>query len=187
MLRAATENDVGAIEALMRASVRGLFPAFEDATRTAAAADWITRLDPLLIDDGTYFVTEDDTGLTGCGGWSRRARLHAGTGGPDERDLRLLDPATEPARIRAMFVRPDRARRGLGRELLGTAEAAARAEGFDELILMATLPGVPLYTALGFTSVEETSFATPTGVALRGAVMRKSLRRNGPGTDTQNG
>jgi GNAT superfamily N-acetyltransferase len=178
VLRLATPEDTSAIETLMRTSVLGLFPAYHDAAETVSAAAWITGLDPELITDGTYFVVEEQGEVIACGGWSRRAKLHSGTGHPAEDDARRLDPATEPARIRAMFVHPGHTRRGLARQLLAAAETAARSEGFGELVLMATLPGVPLYTALGFEAVEETAFSTPDGVRLACAVMRKPLPRN---------
>ena len=90
--------------------------------------------------------------LVACGGWSRRDKLY--TGGDAEGDARLLDPATEPARVRAMFVRVDWTRRGLGRRILEDCEEAARAEGFTQLVLSATLAGLPLYQAFGFQEVE---------------------------------
>ncbi|GLY15478.1 acetyltransferase [Kineosporia sp. NBRC 101677] len=175
MLRTATAEDIPATEELMRASVLGLFPGFHDPAETGAAARFITDLDRDLVADGTYYVIEEQGELVACGGWSRRAKLHTGTGHTHDDDARLLDPATEPARVRAMFVRPDRTRRGLARQILAAAESAAQAEGFGEFVLMATRPGVPLYRALGFVVVEETSFATPNGVRLECAVMHKPI------------
>jgi GNAT superfamily N-acetyltransferase len=178
VLRLATPEDTAAIETLMRASVLGLFPAYHDEAETVAAATWITELDPELITDGTYFVVEEQDRLIACGGWSRRAKLHSGKGHSAEEDARRLDPATEPARVRAMFVHPGHTRRGLARQILTAAESDSRSEGFGELVLMATLPGVPLYAALGFEVVEETAFSTPDGVRLACAVMRKPLSPN---------
>ena len=147
--RTAVLADADAISALMRASVRELFPHFYDARQTASAAIHVAALDLALIEDGTYYVVEAGGELVACGGWSRRNKLHAGKGdAPD--DDRLLDPLTEPARVRAMFVRSDWTRRGLGRGILAACERAARAEGFTTLALMATLPGEPLYRACGF-------------------------------------
>lgn len=134
----------------MRDSVRSLFPHFYDERQTASAAVHIARLDPQLIADGTYFVHEiKGRHVIACGGWSRRAKLHAGAGDAPGDD-RLLDPLTEAARVRAMFVHPDWTRRGLGRAILEACEEAARAEGFTALELMATLPGEQLYRAFGF-------------------------------------
>src|SRR5689334_20221825 len=122
MLRTATAEDIPAIEELMRVSVLGLFPGFHDPAETGAAARFITDLDRDLVADGTYSVIEEQGELVACGGWSRRAKLHTGTGHTHDDDARRLDPATEPARVRAMFVRPDRTRRGLARQLLAAAE-----------------------------------------------------------------
>jgi N-acetylglutamate synthase-like GNAT family acetyltransferase len=87
----------------------------------------------------------------------------------------MLDPTTEPARVRAMFVHGDWTRRGLGRAILARCEQAARAEGFRSLVLMATLPGVPLYTSFGFREVERTRVPLPNGVTLDGVAMEYAL------------
>lgn len=157
----------------MRASVLDLFPAYYDEKQTASASEHIAALDLALIEDGTYYVYEAGGEVVACGGWSRRNKLYNSTdAGADER---LLDPATEPARIRAMFVRGDWSRRGLGRAILNTCVDAARSEGFTKLALMATLPGVPLYKAFGFTEVERAELTMPDGVVLGGVVMERSV------------
>ena len=103
-------------------------------------------LDTQLIDDGTYFIVESGGVLAGCGGWSRRATLYGGDHSPG-RSSALLDPAKDAARIRAMYTHPDFARKGLGRLIITVCEAAARAEGFGRMELMATMAGAPLYRA----------------------------------------
>lgn len=170
VLRNAGRSDVPAIAELMRRSVLDVFPRFHDERETAAAARYLTEPDTVLIDDGTYFVHEMARQLVACGGWSRRDKLYTGSGATPS-DGRLLDPATEPARVRAMFVRSDWTRRGLGRAILARAEAAARAEGFQALVLMATLPGVPLYRSFGFRELRRTEVPLPNGVVLDGVSM----------------
>lgn len=110
-------------------------------------------------------MLEADGEPAGCGGWSRRDRLYTGSGDA-EGDARLLDPAGEPARVRAMFVRADWTRRGLRRRSLEECEAAAQREGFRTLSLMATLPGVPLYLAYGFRPLEDVEVSLPDGVRI---------------------
>jgi len=172
-LRLAVREDGPAVAELARGSVLDLFPAYYDAPQTASAAENITTLDMALIDDGTYYVHEAGGEIVACGGWSRRNKLfNASTAGAD---TRLLDPATEPARIRAMFVRSDWTRRGLGRAILTACTDAARAEGFTRLALMATLPGVPLYRAFGFTEVESVDLPMPDGVMLAGIAMEREI------------
>ena len=124
----------------------------------------------MLIADGTYFVVGEDGELIACGGWSRRDKLYTGSGhGAD--DARRLDPATEPARVRAMFVRGDRTRRGLATLILDACRDAARAEGFRVLALMATLPGLQLYERYGFVVKELTDIPMPDGSWIAGAAM----------------
>ena len=134
---------------------------------------FVSQVDPLLLDDGTYFVLEAGGDLVGCGGWSRRDKLY--TGGDDAGDERLLDPATEPARVRAMFVRADWTRRGLGRRILEACEAAAKREGFRTLVLSATMSGLPLYLTYGFERIEEQELTMPDGVTVTCVSMRKSI------------
>jgi GNAT superfamily N-acetyltransferase len=172
--RLAVASDAPLIAALMRASVLELFPRFYDERQTASAAVHIAHLDTKLIEDRTYFVHEAGGEIVACGGWSRRAKLYAGAG-TGEDDDRLLDPRTEPARVRAMFVRNDWTRRGLGRAILDSCERAAREEGFRTLTLMATLPGEPLYRAFGFRETERLSLAMPDGVELEGVAMERPV------------
>jgi GNAT superfamily N-acetyltransferase len=169
-LRVAVRADVPALGALMRRSVLEVFPLFHDEHETAAAARYLTEPDILLIDDGTYFVHEAADEIVACGGWSKRDRLHAGALAATT-DGRLLDPATEPARVRAMFVRGDWTRRGLGHAILDRCVTAARAEGYRSLMLMATLPGEPLYRAFGFREVRRTDVTLPDGTIIGGVLM----------------
>ncbi|WIM92688.1 GNAT family N-acetyltransferase [Actinoplanes oblitus] len=116
----------------------------------------VMGLDTALVDDGTYFVVEEDGRVAGCGGWSRRATLYGGDHSAG-RDAALLVPGRDPAKVRAMYTHPDFARRGVGRLILSLGEAAAAAEGFTTLELMATLSGEPLYRSAGFVAVERVS------------------------------
>ena len=172
--RLATAADAAQISELMRASIVDLFPHFYDARQTASGAIHIGTLDMALIDDGTYFVHHAGGEIVACGGWSRRDKLYTGSGERED-DARLLDPRIEPARVRAMFVRRDWTRRGLGRAILDACERAARAEGFRTLALMATLPGEPLYRAAGFRELERVEITLPDGVVLAGVAMERAI------------
>jgi GNAT superfamily N-acetyltransferase len=174
VLRVAKPDDEGVIDALMKASAAELFPRYYDERQSASAVRYVAHVDPMLIADGTYFVLESGDEPVACGGWSRRGKLYTGSGDAADDD-RLIDPATEPARVRAMFVRPDWTRRGLGRRILEECEAAARREGFRKLALVATLPGLPLYLAYGFRPLEELEVAMPDGVTIAGVAMEKPL------------
>jgi len=178
-LRVATPADAAAVEALMKASAAAIFAAYYDARQTASAVRYVAQADPMLLEDGTYFVLEVGSELVGCGGWSRRGRPYMGSAAAPGDD-RLLDPETEPAHVRAMFVRPDWTRRGLGRRILEECEAAARREGFRRLELVATLPGIALYRAFGFTptaDIEDILLAD--GVRLPCLAMSKAIDSGG--------
>lgn len=172
--RLATHADAERIGALMKASVLEIFPRFYDERQTASAAVHIAHLDTALLDDGTYFVHEVDGEIVACGGWSRRGRLYTGSGSQDGDD-RLLDPRTEAAHVRAMFVRGDWTRRRLGWAILEAGRTAARAEGFTMLDLMATLPGLLLYRAFGFRDVRPTVLTMPDGVTLEAVAMDRPV------------
>jgi GNAT superfamily N-acetyltransferase len=173
-LRIATLDDEEAVECLMKESGEVLFRRYYDERQAASAVRFVCEADPLLLRDGTYFVLESDGEMVACGGWSRRDRIHTGSGDSDD-DARVLDPATEPARVRAMFVRADWTRRGLGRRILEECEAAARREGFRQLILNATLPGVPLYAAYGFVPTGDLVVTMPDGVPIDCVSMAKPI------------
>ena len=132
-------------------------------------------VDTQLIDDGTYFVVEFERKIVGCGGWSRRHTLFGGDAHA-QRDARELDPARDAAKIRAFFVDPDYARRGIGRALLERCEAEARAQGFTRFELMGTLSGVPLYQALGYKPGDRLSYPLAAQVTMEFVPMRKEIR-----------
>ncbi len=171
--RLATIADLDALSALMDRAIGELQRDFIDDTQIAASRA-IMGIDRQLIDDGTYFLVTLDGVLAGCGGWSRRATLYGGHDASHLRQPRLLDPATEPARIRAMYTDPACARRGVGRYVIATCEAAARAAGFARAQLMATLSGEPLYRACGYSVMETISDASG-GAAVPLLRMEKPL------------
>jgi GNAT superfamily N-acetyltransferase len=172
--RLAVPADVPALTGLMDAAIAALQRDFLDDAQISSSRA-IMGIDTQLIDDGTYFVVESDGELAGCGGWSRRATLY-GNNDTFGRDSHLLDPAVDAARVRAMYTSPAFARRGIGRLILSLCEAAAAAEGFTRLELMATLSGEPLYTAYGFRPLEHVEDATDgSGVPVPGIRMEKPV------------
>jgi GNAT superfamily N-acetyltransferase len=172
MIRKAVRADLAEIERVMRASMSALGRGFYDGRQVASAVRYIAVADPQLIEDGTYFVVEEDTRIVACGGWSRRKKLFTGTS-EQAATAGRLDPAVDPARIRAMFVDPTFARRGLGRVILQASEDDARSAGFRTFELMATLPGVPLYARCGYVEIEKTMIELPDGARLECVLMRK--------------
>jgi N-acetylglutamate synthase-like GNAT family acetyltransferase len=154
VIRLATSADLPALRELIPVSVRGLSHAYYSKAQIESAIRHIFGPDTQLVTDGTYFVAESGTELVGCGGWSRRRTLFGGDEMKNEEDP-LLDPHTEAARVRAFFVHPDWARRGIGGRILEACANAARAAGFRRAELVATLPGEPLYRACGFEVLER--------------------------------
>lgn len=178
-LRLATAHDIPQLAALIEHSARTLSVGFYDTHQTEAVVRHVFGVDTQLIVDGTYFVIEQDNIIAACGGWSRRSTLFGGDQYKAEADA-LLDPAHDAARIRAFFVHPNFARRGLGRMLLDASMTAASDEGFTALELVATLPGEPLYRAYGFTVIEPIDL--PFGPTLRVPVlrMRRTIESQSP-------
>jgi GNAT superfamily N-acetyltransferase len=171
--RLATMTDLTELRALMAMAIRQLVGAYLDAARVEASFE-IMGVDTQLIEDGTYFAIECEGRIVGCGGWSRRATLFGGDHSGN-RDARLLDPAVEPARVRAMYTHPDFARRGIGRLVLSLCEAAAAHEGFRSLELVATVAGEPLYSAYGFSVIERIEVPTSKAVTVPCARMSKRV------------
>ncbi|RVT43184.1 GNAT family N-acetyltransferase [Sphingobium algorifonticola] len=166
--RLAVPDDLPALQELVDASIDDLQRAFLTPGQIAVSRGFM-GVDTRLVADGTYFIVARGDALAGCGGWSRRETPYGHDATPGRSD-RLLDPVTEPARIRAMYTHPDHARQGVGRLILSLCEAAARAEGFRTLELSSTLAGAPLYHACGFVDVARFEDG---GVPL--ITMRKAL------------
>ncbi len=172
--RLATEADVPAVRRLIETSVRGLSEPLYSRQQVDSALRYLLGPDSQLIADGTYYLADVGGEVIASGGWSRRQTMHGGNQFKHGEDP-LLDPAREPARLRAFFVDPRWARRGIGGFMFHVCSTAARAAGFRELELTATLPGEQLYSTLGFTVVERGAVTMPDGVALETALMRRSL------------
>ncbi len=172
--RLAREDDIPVLEKLIEDSVRQLLPEHYSAEVLEASLGPTFGVDTQLIRDGTYFVIEHEGIIVACGGWSRRETLY-GWDRHRSHEQPLLDPAHDSARIRAFFVHPAWARRGLGRAMLAASEAAARAAGFKRVILVGTLAGEKLYAAHGY--VVEDRFDAPLreGLVLPVVRMGKAL------------
>lgn len=173
-LRLAREADIPALEMLIALSVRELLSAHYAPEVIDASIGSAFGVDSQLIRDGTYFVVEAGGVIVACGGWSRRSTTY-GADRHHSREDSVLDPARDAARIRAFFVHPEWARRGIGRALLTASEQAARAAGFSKALLIGTLSGEKLYTACGYTAGEPYDAPLPGGLPLRVMQMTKEL------------
>ena len=172
-IRPAVSGDIPALKAVMDRAIKELLPAFLPPAEVLASQE-VMGLDTQLIEDGTYYVVEADGAIAGCGGWSRRATLFGGDHSAG-RDAALVDPATDPARVRAMYTSPDFTRRWVGRLILATCEAKAKAEGFSRCEMAATMAGEPLYAACGYQRIEPFEAQTSNGVKVPLVRMGKAI------------
>jgi N-acetylglutamate synthase-like GNAT family acetyltransferase len=173
-LRRAARADIPVLAALISRSAHGLSAADYTQSQVAGALRGAFGVDTQLVDDGTYFVAEEDGVIAGCGGWSFRATLF-GSDTRTDRDASMLDPRTHAAKIRAFFVEPTQARRGVGSLLLERCETEARERGFSRVELMATLPGVRLYAARGYVGTQHVSYDLGNGEHIDFVPMSKEL------------
>jgi GNAT superfamily N-acetyltransferase len=174
MIRLAKAADKPQLDALIARSGVGLSRGFYTDEQAQGVTREVFGVDSALVADGTYFAIEDEGVLVACGGWSRRATDYGGDQHKQGND-RLLDPAIEPARIRAFFVEPAMARRGLGSMLMKHCTEAAAQAGFTALELVSTMPGEPLYAAHGFRVIERLEVPLSSGLLIQLARMRKEL------------
>jgi GNAT superfamily N-acetyltransferase len=180
-IRVAVAGDIPALKKLIDASVRVLEAADYSAEQLEAVLKSVIGVDTQLIADGTYFVAEvDEDGaakhvIAGCGGWSKRRTLFGGDVYA-KRDDDLLDPRSDAAKIRAFFVHPAWARRGIGSMILEACETAAKSEGFTRFEMGSTLTGVPLYRARGYAELERVEVSLPGGILFTIVHMAKNLR-----------
>ena len=174
-------QDVPALNTLIAESARILSAGFYNPSQIEALISHVFGVDTQLVADGTYYIIDgaDSVGSpVACGGWSARRTLYGGDVWKHREDSRL-DPAVDAARIRAFFVHPQWARQGLGRRLYTECERAARAAGFRSFELMATLPGEPLYAALGFAAIEHVTTRLPGDVEVQLVKMQRSFEHKG--------
>jgi GNAT superfamily N-acetyltransferase len=166
------------LEALIPLSVRALQAPFYSSAQMEAALGTVFGVDRQLIADGTYFVAEHRGLIAGCGGWSRRGAVCGGDRTRPFADA-VLDPANDPARIRAFFVHPEWARRGIGRAILAACESALVGAGFRDAVLVATLAGEPLYASSGYSVAERYEIRLSDTLTLPVVRMTKSFNPDG--------
>jgi predicted N-acetyltransferase YhbS len=176
-VRLATRNDVPALRELIRESVTTLSAQAYTPSQIASALAHVCGVDSQLIADKTYYVAEVGQRVVGSGGWSKRTTMFGGDQSKSGLNDSLLDPASAAARIRAFYVHPDWARKGIASLILTKCEAAARRAGFASVELVATLPGEPLYSARGYKKAEPMQIETPNGLPLPAFRMTKTLAR----------
>src|SRR5687767_1879477 len=175
-VRPATMDDVGEIDRLIRRSMWSLGVRDYSPAQVESVLKYAMGVDTQLIADGTYFVVTDAGRIVGAGGWSYRRMLHGGDGAKVAGDEQPLDPRRDAARVRAFFVDPDYARRGIGRALMDLCELEASRAGFTRMELAATLTGMHLYRACGFMEIERVELTLPDGTPAVLVRMGKTIR-----------
>lgn len=174
VVRRAVPRDLPALREMQSRSLRELSFGFYDLHQVEAFLFYVGTLEEAVVDERNYFVAEIGGWLAGSGGWSPKV--------PHYLDVGASVPAVVREkyvpRVRSVFVHPDWARRGVGRRLMEVTENAIRATGQFEVALDATLPGVPLYEALGYRAVAPVDARLPDGTTLRFQHMRKVLPRH---------
>ena len=177
-VRKAVEGDIPRLREIIEASVRGLQAGEYSLAQIDGALQSVYGVDSQLIADGTYLVAEAESEaepvLVGCGGWSKHKTLYGGDQCAGREDS-LLDPSRDGAKIRAFFVHPKHARRGIGSLILKACEDAAQAAGFKRLEMGATLSGVAFYRAKGYREVENQQVPLSNGELLPIVKMTKDL------------
>ncbi|HTI58220.1 GNAT family N-acetyltransferase [Mucilaginibacter sp.] len=174
-IRPANIKDIPQLLELIALSARGLSAGYYSPAETESAIKYVFGVDTQLITDQTYFAVEEDGMLIACGGWSKRNTLFGGDQFKTEADP-MLDSAKDAARIRAFFVHPDKARKGVGQLLINACEQAAIANGFSRMEMGATLPGVPFYAKMGYTEMERIKLPLPDGEVMSIVKMGKMLK-----------
>ena len=174
-IHVATTEDIPALQKLIPESARGLSQGYYTSEQIESAIKYIFGVDTQLIADKTYFIAEAGGQVVGCGGWSKRKTLYGGDQMKAEQDP-LLDPTAEAGRIRAFFIHPNWARKGIGRRIIEACEEAAKVDGFTRMELGATLPGEPLYAAMGYEVTDRFDIPMQDGTILACAHMNKQLR-----------
>ncbi|MDJ0636941.1 MAG: GNAT family N-acetyltransferase [Xenococcaceae cyanobacterium MO_188.B29] len=172
--RLAQLSDVSAIEALIPLSVRGLQANYYTPEQMDGALGTVFAVDSQLIRDKTYFVTDHDGEIVGCGGWSRRQTLFGGNNAKVAEDT-LLDPETDPARVRAFFIHPDFARRGIGSLIMRLCEEAIIESRFKHIRIVATLAGEPFYARFGYMVTHRYDIPLNNGKTLPVVDMEKQI------------
>lgn len=176
IIRKAVFEDQAAIENLIAESVQGLSRDDYDDRQIELSIKTVFGVDTELIGDGTYFVAETEDGkIAGCGGWSRRKTLYGASVYSHSRDSDLLSPEIDAAKIRAFFIHPRFARKGLGTKILERCEREAKAHGFKSAEMMATLPGVKLYAVRGYSGDEEVKVPVSENINIICIKMRKNF------------
>ncbi|HEX5834019.1 MAG TPA: GNAT family N-acetyltransferase [Pyrinomonadaceae bacterium] len=174
-IRYAAIEDRAKIQQLIAESARGLSREHYNDAQIETAIATVFGVDTDLIEDGTYFVAESEGELVGCGGWSRRRTLFGGDQFAS-RDRTYIDPAIDPARIRAFFIHPDHARKGIAQAILARCESEAAAHGFRAMELLSTLPGIKFYKACGYTEQGTYDLQLTPDVKVEFVPMRKELK-----------
>jgi GNAT superfamily N-acetyltransferase len=171
----ATHSDIPQMNTLIEESARGLSTSEYTHTQIEGLIEHVFGVDSELIDDGTYYKITQNNIIVACGGWSKRKTLFGSDQCQDRSAPVYLNPQEDPAKIRAFFVSPHHARKGLGSMLLNHCEDNAKTQGFQSFEMMATLPGVKLYQRFEYQALEHVEYVLPNSVMIPLVKMGKTI------------
>ena len=175
-IRTARIEDVPVLKALIPISARELSKTYYTPGQIESAVRYIFGVDTQLISNQTFHVAEAGGQIVGCGGWSERKTMFGGDQMKAEQDP-MLDPKEDAGRIRAFFIHPDWARRGIGQRIIQACEDAAKLEGFTRMELVSTMPGEPLYAAMGYEVTRHFDQPMADGTTLPLAHMKRTCHK----------
>jgi len=174
-IRLAEIDDIPRLKELINLSVRALSIGYYSEEQIESALVYVFGVDSQLINDETYYAVEIENTIVACGGWSKRKTLFGGDNADVEREDSFLNPENDAAKIRAFFAHPNWTRRGIAKKIISLCEDSARRDGFKRMELAATLPGEPLYAALGYIAIERFDYQLPDGVMMPLVQMAKDF------------
>ncbi|AFY96263.1 GNAT family N-acetyltransferase [Chamaesiphon minutus] len=178
-IRLASLADIPQLLSLIPESAISLQASYYTPAQIDGALGTMFNVDRQLIKDKTYFVAQSASQIVGCGGWSRRANAYGGD--PIETDLEegLLNPSFDAAKLRAFFVHPAWARKGIGSKIIRQSELAALAAGFQSIEIVATLAGEQLYCKFGYRTIDRFEISLPNNHTLPVVKMFKEFSEHG--------
>jgi putative acetyltransferase len=156
VIRPLRPADLDAVGALQEASILALGAATYSPEQLEAWArfGWQDRY-KLVHDGSLFFVAERAERIVGVGGWSSDSL------------------AAELAWVRYLFVHPDCAGQGIGRQLIDAIEASARGQGKCTFRVWSSLNAEGFYAAQGYRCLRQGLWPVSSKIELAYVLLAK--------------